>query len=158
MEAPASTRSAPASLWSRSPSATGLLTIRPPRTLFGQKGRLVAIIVPFGFFALIGFLVWIVMDTSRQRAQIKATADFNAGILIRISSLKDFSDFVQTDHGAKFMDSLTAERASSGPRDRVLRTTQVGIVVATLGLGLLIMAWRLRLDDAMFVAGITLSQ
>jgi hypothetical protein len=116
-----------------------------------------AVIVPLGFFALIGFIVWIVANTSRQRAHIKATADFNAGILNRISSLKDFSEFVQTEQGAKFMDSLAAERASSGPRDRVLRTAQVGIIVTTLGLGLLFVAWHLRSDDAMFTAGITLS-
>jgi len=115
------------------------------------------IIVPIGLFTLIGFIVWIVMNTSRQRAQMKATADFNAGILNRISSLKDFSEFVQTERGAKFMDNLATERASSGPRDRVLRTTQVGTILTTLGLGLLFMAWHLRSDAAMFIAGITLS-
>ncbi len=117
----------------------------------------VEIIVPLGFFAMTGFIVWIVMSAWGRRAQMKATADFNAGILNRISSLKDFSDFVQTEQGAKFMDSLTAERASSGPRDRVIRTTHVGIIVTMLGLGLLFMARHLQSDDGMFVAGITLS-
>ena len=117
----------------------------------------VEIIVPLGAFALTGFIVWIVTNAWHQRAQVKAAADFNAGILNRISSFKDFSEFLQTEQGAKFMDSLTAERASSGPRDRVLRTAQVGIVVTALGLGLLFMAWHLRSDDAMFTAGITLS-
>jgi hypothetical protein len=117
----------------------------------------VEILVPLGLFTLIGFIVWIVMNTWRQRAQLKATADFNAGILNRISSLRDFSEFVQTEQGAKFMDSLAAERASSGPRDRVLRTTQVGVVVTAVGLGLLFMAGHLRSEDAMFAAGITLS-
>jgi hypothetical protein len=115
------------------------------------------IVVPLGFFTLIGFLVWVVMNSRRQRAQIKATADFNAALLNRITSFKDFSEFLQTDHGAKFMDSLTAERASSGPRDRVLRTTQVGVIVTTLGLALLFMAWHLRSDDAIFIAGVTLA-
>jgi len=74
----------------------------------------------------------------RQRSlRLKLTTEFNSKLLDRIGSVKDFNDFLQTEGGVKFMDSLTVERSSSRPQDSILRATQIGIVLIMLGLGVL---------------------
>jgi hypothetical protein len=113
-------------------------------------------LIPLGFFGLVAFIVWVVVTGFRQRNHTRAMADFNAKLLERISSFKDFSEFLQTDQGARFMD-LSLQPRSSNAGDRVIRTTQVGIVLSALGAGLLFMAYQVRSDDAVFIGGVTLS-
>ena len=61
----------------------------------------------------------------------------NTKLLDRIGSIKDFNEFLQTDGGARFMDSLTVERQTPRPQDGIIRATQVGIVLVMLSLGFL---------------------
>ena len=117
----------------------------------------IGILVPLGFFALVAFIVWVVAGNWGRRGQLRAAHEFNARVLERISSLKDFHEFLQSEHGAQLMDSLAGERSTSGPRDRVLRATHVGIVATTLGVGILLMAWRVQSDEGVFVGGIALA-
>lgn len=114
-------------------------------------------LVPLGFFALVAFIVWVVVGGFRQRNHTRAMIDFNAKLLERVSSFKDFSEFLQTDQGVRFMDTLSSQPRSSNAGDRVIRTTQGGIVLSALGAGLLFMAYQVRSDDAVFIGGVTLS-
>lgn len=66
----------------------------------------------------------IVVNGWQRRQQLKLLTDFNSRLLDRIGSTKDFSDFLQTEGGAKLVDTLTAERGSTGPCERILRATQ----------------------------------
>lgn len=113
-------------------------------------------LVPLSFFGLVAFIAWLVVTGIRQRNQTRAMADFNAKLLERVSSFKDFSEFLQTEQGARFMD-LSSQPRSSAAGDRVIRTTQVGIILGALGAGLLFMAYQVRSDDAVFIGGVTLS-
>ena len=98
------------------------------------------IIVP-ALFVMVGFIIWVVVNGWQRRLRLKLTTEFNSKLLDRIGSVKDFNEFLQTEGGAKFMDSLTIERSSTRPQDSILRASQIGIVLITLGSGLLVLDW-----------------
>jgi len=99
------------------------------------------IIVPF-IFSTFGFIVWVLVNGWQRRLQVRLLTDFNSRLLERIGSVKDFSEFLQTDGGAKFMDRVTAGGTPPDLRMAILRAVQTGIVLATLGIGLLVLAWK----------------
>jgi len=101
------------------------------------------IIVPF-IFSTIGFIVWVVVNGWQRRQQIKQLTDFNSRLLDRIGSVKDFSDFLQTDGGAKFMDRVAAGGTPPDVRMTILRAIQTGLVLLALGAGLLVLSWIFR--------------
>jgi hypothetical protein len=118
------------------------------------------IILPI-LFSMIAFIAWTAMSTLQRRHHLKLMTDFNSRLLERIGSVKDFSEFLQTDGGAKFMNSLTVERGASGPRERILRTTTIGIVVSALGLGFLFLsrhfgtdAYSSDMDEVLLIFGV----
>jgi len=94
----------------------------------------------FGILASTGSLVlivWLVVDYLRRRQQTQAAAEFHARLLDRITSTKDLSDFLNSDGGRRFMDSLALQREDT-PQQRVLRSMSAGIVLTVLGFGLAI--------------------
>jgi hypothetical protein len=101
------------------------------------------IIVPF-LFSTIGFIVWVAINGMHRRQQVRLLMDFNSRLLERIGSVKDFSEFLQTDGGAKFMDRITAGGTPPDVRLMILRAVQTGLVLLALGSGLLSLSWMLR--------------
>jgi len=104
------------------------------------------IIVPF-IFATIGFVVWVLVSGWQRRQQIRVITDFNTQLLERMGSVKDFSEFLATEGGAKFIDRVTAG-GGTRPEIRltILRSVQTGLVLFALGVGLIVLAWFLRSD------------
>ena len=104
------------------------------------------IIVPF-IFATIGFVVWVLVSGWQRRQQIRVMTDFNTQLLERMGSVKDFSEFLATDGGAKFIDRVTAAGGTRPEiRMTILRSVQTGLVLFALGIGLIVLAWFLRSD------------
>jgi hypothetical protein len=110
----------------------------------------------FTFFPLIGFVVWTAATTWQRRQQVKLLTEIHTRLLDRLGSLKDFSEFLQTPAGARFMDTLSAEPARPGGLwDRILRAVQTGIVLLSLGVGLLLVPRYAAADarDTLVVVG-----
>ena len=103
------------------------------------------IIVPF-IFSTIGFIVWVLVGGWQRRQHIRVMTDFNNKLLDRMGSVKDFSEFLQTDGGAKFIDRVTASGTRPEIRWTILRSLQTGLVLFALGVGLIVLAWVLRSD------------
>jgi len=99
----------------------------------GVSGNAVGILVPLGLFAMIVVLVW--LGTRRRQAQIRATAEFHKQLLDKFGSGREFSEFLESPGGQKFMDELWSR--DSRPREQILRVVRAGVVMAVLGLGLL---------------------
>jgi hypothetical protein len=91
---------------------------------------------PF-LFGMISFVVWTVGNGWQRRQHRRLIADFNSRLLDRIGSGKDFTEFLQSEGGVRFMDTLKVERVAPRAEAGILRATQVGIVLVMLGLGLL---------------------
>jgi hypothetical protein len=103
------------------------------------------IIVPF-IFSTIGFVVWVLVNGWQRRQHIHVMTDFNNKLLDRMGSVRDFSEFLQTDGGAKFIDRVTAGGTRPAIRWTILRSLQTGLVLLALGVGLIVLAWILRSD------------
>lgn len=102
---------------------------------------LIALVVLPTLFMTIGFVIWVLANAWQRRVRLKLTTEFNGKLLDRIGSVKDFNEFLQTEGGSKFMDSLTVERSTARPQDGILRATQIGIVLVMLGVGFLGLTW-----------------
>ena len=101
------------------------------------------IIVPF-IFSTIGFIVWVLVTGWQRRQHIRVMTDFNNKLLDRMGSVKDFSDFLQTDGGAKFIDRVTAGGTRPEIRWTILRSLQTGLVLVALGVGMIALAFLSR--------------
>src|SRR5918994_1674906 len=99
------------------------------------------IVVPV-FFGMLGFVIWVVVNGWQRRQQVKVMTDFNSRLFDRLGSAKDFNDLLQSEGGARLIAAMTAERGSTGARDRILQATQMGVVFVVLGLGFLFLHWR----------------
>lgn len=94
-------------------------------------------IVAPAFFFTVAFCVWVLVNAWQRRMRIRLMSDVNNKLLERIGSVKDFNEFLQTEGGTRFMDSLTVERLTTRPQDSILRAVQIGIVLLVLGIGFL---------------------
>jgi hypothetical protein len=109
---------------------------------------------------LTGFVVWVIATALQRRQRLNLSADFNKQLLDRIGSVKDFSDFVQTEAGTKFMQRLTTAEPSTSPQQRILSAVHIGIVLVSLGSGLLGLATLTTIanrDEVTLIGTIALS-
>lgn len=95
------------------------------------------IIIPVSLFFLVGYIVWVWVTATQRKQRLRLLTEFHSRLLDKLGSVKDFGEFLQTDAGSRFMGDLAAEPAAAGTHERILRATQVGIVLIFLGLGLL---------------------
>lgn len=98
------------------------------------------IIIP-AFFVMVGYVVWVTVTAWQRRQRLKLVTDFNSRLLERLGTVKDFSEFVQTPAGARFLQDLSSEPVTTGPKERILRASQVGVVLICLGIGLLLVSF-----------------
>ena len=108
------------------------------------------------FFPLIGFVVWTGVTSWQRRQRVKLLTEFHTRLLDRVGSLKDFSEFLQTRAGTEFIETLSAEPAPAGGSwDRILRALQTGIVLLSLGVGLMLIGRYTTTDvhDTLTVVG-----
>jgi hypothetical protein len=99
-----------------------------------------AVILPIlfvSFFAVVGY--WIHARQRRQREVLAAQQDLQTRILERFDSAQEFSHFLQTEGGRRFLAGLTDERGWR-PARRIMAAVQIGIVITALGLGLFVLA------------------
>jgi TRAP-type mannitol/chloroaromatic compound transport system permease large subunit len=113
------------------------------------------IIVP-SFFLMVAYVVWVLVTGWQRRQRLRLITEFNSRLLDRLGSVKDFSEFLQTDAGAQFMNTLATETPGTRPQERILRATQIGIVLLPLGIGLLFLGWYFRFEghDAFTALGV----
>lgn len=104
------------------------------------------VIVP-AFFFLIGFIVSITITGWQRRQRLKLVTEFNTRLLDRLGTVKEFHEFIQSDAGVQFMNSMGTEPVTGGPHERILRATQIGIVMLTVGLGLFLSGRFIGYED-----------
>ena len=98
-------------------------------------------IMGLGLFAMIAFITHAIVDGRRRREQIKVMTEFHNRLLDKIGSAKDLSEFLDSDGGSRFLDTMAVDRAKPDARQRLLSSLQYGLVLTALGAGML--AWGL---------------
>jgi hypothetical protein len=115
------------------------------------------IIVP-ALFVTIGFVAWTIASNWQRHEQLREMTAFHGKVIDRVGSIKDFNDFLQTPGGMQFMNAITGDKGPNGPRERILRAVQTGIVLSTVGGGCLLLSdmFQYEASDVFTVAGVIL--
>jgi hypothetical protein len=92
-----------------------------------------------GIVCFLLFLAYRVYQTNTQTRLQRAEA-FNK-LLERFSSAKEFTDFLATEQGRKFLDNPMPSPKST--LTKIMRLAQLGVVVLFIGFGFMINAQRL---------------
>ena len=127
--------------------------------------RMVDSLVPLLVFLVITWaLLWIlriVLDNRRWYRMVKVQTEIHTKLLDRFGSSQDMVAYMESDAGKRFLESpsfdIQPRQYASFPYGRILLSAQVGLIVATLGVGLLFLRGRVPPDgDApMLVIGTT---
>ncbi|HYY72927.1 MAG TPA: hypothetical protein VE778_04985 [Candidatus Bathyarchaeia archaeon] len=119
-------------------------------------GDPVVILLPI-FFTLVGFVFWIIFSTIRRYKTTKLQAELQAKLLEKFGSGRELLDYVQSDAGKQFLDSLTVEQKT--PYGRILGAAQVSIILILLSFAFLFLRSRVAgAEEGFLVFGsITLS-
>jgi hypothetical protein len=100
------------------------------------------VLVPLGAFAMISWIIFTVVDGIRRSHQQRMLNQFQTKLLDRIGSVSEFSAFLNTEAGIRFLNGLTTvAEATARPHARILTAVQSGAVLATLGMGLYLYGW-----------------
>ena len=92
----------------------------------------------WGFFAALGWIVWVVTNNRRRQAIAKTHADMQAKLLDKLSSSQELAEFLKTEQGQHLLDSASTEPAD--PYRRILGSVQAGLILTLLGLAMLVVS------------------
>lgn len=104
------------------------------------------IILPAALF-MVAFVVSTTVTAWQRRQRLRLLTDFNNRLIDRLGSVKDFTEFASTEGGIQFLNAVFADTQTLGPRERILRATDIGIVAVALGLGSLFLSWYFEEDS-----------
>ena len=111
----------------------------------------VAVLIPTGFFLMVGFIVFIISRTKSRTAEMQAQVQ--ARLIDRFSSAPEFVDFLHSPEGKQLLggvDTIPKLHAS----DRILRGIRTGIITTFLGLGFLALCLSDEVrNDGFLIAG-----
>ncbi len=109
-------------------------------------------VASLGFFALVAWIVFVIVDGGRRKEQLRISSTFHSKVLEKLGSTAEFGAFLETDGGKQLMKSLTVEGPSA--KTRILASTQTGIVCTAVGLAMLILGGIFYyLRDGLWVLG-----
>ena len=92
-------------------------------------------VITVSFFGMIAWIVYVIVDGKRRRERIKVFTDFHTKLMDRMSSPAEFSAFMQSPGGQRFLATLQTERG--GPKAAIMRSVHTGTIMLALSIGLL---------------------
>ena len=107
-------------------------------------------VMGLGFFALIAFITHAIVDGRRRRERIKVMTEFHNRLLDKIGSAKDLGEFLDSEGGNRFLDTMAVDRGTSDPRQRLLSSLQYGLVLTVLGVGMLALGRMYAIEEGGF--------
>ena len=109
--------------------------------------NLVAILVPSGFFALTGFIIWLLVRAYQEK--LRARTDLYRELLTKFSSGQELGEFLSTEEGNNFLQNFWSTRTD--PRERLVKAIGAGLVMTFLGVGLLVLTFK---EPEMIIPGV----
>jgi hypothetical protein len=98
-------------------------------------------VITVSFFAMIAWIVYVIVDGKRRRERLKVFTDFHGKLMDRMTSPAEFGAFMQSPGGQRFLATLQTERG--GPKVAIMRSVHTGTIMLALSIGLLFLQ---RLD------------
>lgn len=116
-----------------------------------------AVAIIFTFSLIAGLIVLaLYFRRRRQHEVLEAQRDLQTRILERFDSPHEFSAFLQTRGGQRFLSGLTDERGWR-PAKRIMLAVQIGLVITFFGLGLALLSAVLGDTDPLYPAVVIFS-
>ncbi len=106
----------------------------------GSGNGVLALLVPFAFFATVILIIWLLLRQRQARTQVRA--EFHKQLLDKFSSGREFADFLESKGSQRFLEELWSQKM--GPKQQILRSMRNGIVLAVLGVGMLALSWTTK--------------
>ncbi|MGA3130996.1 MAG: hypothetical protein ABSD59_09360 [Terracidiphilus sp.] len=106
---------------------------------------LIPILVPLGFFAVVGWIIYLVVQSRRWNRSFQQQSELYGRLIDKFGSSQELAAYMQTEAGQRFLAiSPSSMSDDSGIRmpnavSRVLTSLSVGIVLALLGVGFLLL-------------------
>jgi hypothetical protein len=91
------------------------------------------------------YVFYVIANAFTRRQQLRSTTDFQTKLLDRMGNMGEFSEFLNTEGGKKFLNTVGSESGGMA-HQRVLRAFQSGIVMLCLGLGIFMYLSGARVD------------
>ncbi len=88
------------------------------------------IIMP-GMFAMIAFIVWVVVNNRRRKDIMQAQTEMQTKLLDKFGSAQELAEYLSSEAGQKFLTSATIEQTK--PHGRILGGMTAGIVMMFFG-------------------------
>jgi len=110
--------------------------------------RIPVMLTFMALFTAIGWVVWVLANGIKTRQTVRAMSEFHNRLLDKMGSTREFADFLQSEGGQRFLQSVTLDRVN--PNQRILGAIQTGLVFAFSGLGLLFLGWEFDFDEHTF--------
>jgi hypothetical protein len=132
-----------------------LLTNPPPERFTGrrhetrtERTKMTDIVVPGSFFFLVGWIVWVLFSSIRRYKIARFQSEVQSRLLQRLDSSQSLLAYVETPAGKQFVDGLGTERIT--PYERILSSTQAGIIITFFGVALLVLKAKVPFSDEAF--------
>jgi hypothetical protein len=97
---------------------------------------MIPILLGLGFFGMIAWIVFVIVDGNRRKERLKVFTDFHSKLIDRMGSSSEFATFLQSDGGRRFLESLSVEKGH--PANRIITAVQTGLVLAAVGVGFIL--------------------
>jgi hypothetical protein len=102
------------------------------------------IAVQGSLFFMIGWIVWVLFSSIRRYKIARFQSEVQTMLLQKLETGQSLLAYLETPGGRQFVDGLTTERIT--PYERILSSTQAGIIIAIFGVALLVL--RSRVENA----------
>jgi hypothetical protein len=124
-------------------------------------GVMIPILVPLGFFAALGWIIYVFVQNHHRNRVLKQQTELHSRLIEKLGTSQELAAYMETEAGKRFLMASSAlmesEPGSRIPNAvaRVLTPLQVGIVMTLLGIGLLLLRHAgPGLETAMTVLGV----
>ncbi len=101
------------------------------------KGDVAPLIGLIALLIVGGFILRIVVQFLTKIKAIRARTEIHNRLVDKFGSAPEFFQFLQTEGGQSFLESVTVEQSTAA--ERILSSIQKGILLTLLGLGLLLL-------------------
>lgn len=93
------------------------------------------IFIPIVLFLVAGFVAWVIVKGNIARAEQRTAAQ--SAMLDKFSTSAEFTQFLQSPEGGRYMRSLT-EAPRKSPREKILAGIRTGVVLAMVSIGVML--------------------
>ncbi len=94
--------------------------------------------MPIVVGAMVLYLVW--LFTRQQQVKIQARTELHKHLLDKFGSGTELTQFIESEGGKKMLEDLATDRVN--PQERALALLPPGIILASLGIGCLVLTFK----------------